>query len=119
MNGKGHNATPPPHRPLSLRGDIPADATRPRVLVVTPQPFFEERGTPIAVAMAARALVETGYAVDVLAFPVGTDPGIKGVRIDRCANPFGFRHVRVGFSLRKALLDLSLLHSLARLLSAQ
>lgn len=119
MNGKGRNASPSLHRPLSVCGDIPADATRPRVLMVTPQPFFEERGTPIAVAMAARALVESGYAVDVLAFPVGTDPGIEGVRIERCANPFGFRHIRVGFSLRKALLDLSLLRSLARLLSAR
>src|SRR5690606_14357449 len=117
MNRKGRIATRPPHRSLSVHGDSLADSTTPRVLMVTPQPFFEERGTPIAVAMTAKALVESGYAVDVLAFPVGTDPQIEGVRIERCANPFGFRQIRVGFSLRKALLDLSLLRSLGRLLS--
>lgn len=119
MNRKGRIATRPPHRSLSVHGDSLADSTTPRVLMVTPQPFFEERGTPIAVAMTAKALVESGYAVDVLAFPVGTDPQIEGVRIERCANPFGFRQIRVGFSLRKALLDLSLLRSLGRLLSAR
>jgi len=45
----------------------------PRVLLVTPQPFFEERGTPIAVRLTARALIESGYEVDLLAFPLGED----------------------------------------------
>lgn len=84
-----------------------------RVLLVTPQPFFEERGTPIAVRLTARALVESGYQVDLLAFPVGRDVQMPGVRIERCGNPFGFRHVPVGFSLRKALLDASLLRKFA------
>src|SRR5690606_875117 len=118
MNGDGRTGMQP-LRPLSLHGDITPDSSVPRVLMVTPQPFFEERGTPIAVAMTARALVECGYAVDVLAFPVGTDPHIAGVRIERCANPFGFTQVRVGFSLRKAILDVALLRSLGRLLAAR
>lgn len=112
----GNDARPSRHQ-MSLHGDIVRTSSLPRVLMVTPQPFFEERGTPIAVALTARALVECGYRVDVLAFPVGSDPGIRGVHVERCANPFGFRHVPVGFSLRKALLDLSLLRSMESLLA--
>ena len=119
MNGEGRTGKQPPRRSLSLPGDIRPDSTTPRVLLVTPQPFFEERGTPIAVAMAARVLAESGYAVDVLAFPVGSDPQIPGVRVERCANPFGFSRVRVGFSLRKVILDAALLRSFGRLLSAR
>jgi glycosyltransferase involved in cell wall biosynthesis len=89
----------------------------PRVLLVTPQPFFEERGTPIAVALTARALSEAGYKVDLLAFPVGADLAIPGVRIERCNNPFGIEHVPVGFSVRKLALDASLLRAFARLLA--
>ena len=44
-----------------------------RVLIVTPQPFYEDRGTPIAVRYVANALSETGVQVDLLAFPVGQD----------------------------------------------
>ncbi len=88
-----------------------------RVLLVTPQPFFEERGTPIAVAMTVRALVETGYLVDLLAFPVGETISIPGVRIERCGNPFRFRRVPVGFSLRKVMLDASLLQRFEQLLA--
>ncbi len=104
-------------RAMSPKGDSRLQVGRPSVLLVTPQPFFEERGTPIAVALVAKALVESGYRVDVLAFPVGSDPKIPGVRIERCANPLGFTEVRVGFSLRKALLDVSLLQCLSRLLA--
>ena len=114
MNGKEARSL---RHQMSPHGDSVRSSSSPRVLMVTPQPFFEERGTPIAVALTARALVESGYEVDVLAFPVGSDPCIHGVRIERCANPFGFTHVPVGFSLRKALLDLSLLRSMARLLA--
>jgi glycosyltransferase involved in cell wall biosynthesis len=105
------------HRPMSRDGDMSRNPKMPKVLLVTPQPFFEERGTPIAVALAARALAESGLAVDILAFPIGSEVRIPGVRVRRCANPLGFRHVPVGFSPRKMLLDLSLLRSFARLLA--
>lgn len=89
----------------------------PRVLMVTPQPFFEERGTPIAVALTARALVESGYQVDLLAFPVGRSIPLPGVRIERCGNPLGFDHVPIGFSIRKVILDASLYQSFDELLT--
>jgi len=98
---------------------IKVDPSRPRVLLVTPQPFFEDRGTPIAVAFTARALAESGYEVDLLAFPIGKTVSIPGVNIERCRNPFGFQSVPVGFSLRKALLDVSLLRRFEQLLTTR
>src|SRR5690606_27140161 len=113
MKGDGRSTELQPlNRSMSPHGDMHRRSLQPRVLLVTPQPFFEERGTPIAVALAARALVESGLKVDVLAFPIGVDPHIEGVSVERCANPLGFTQVRVGFSLRKACLDVSLLQAL-------
>ena len=82
-----------------------------RILLVTPQPFYEDRGTPIAVADTCRALGELGYEIDLLAFPIGEDICIPGVTIHRCPNPFGIRSVPIGFSARKCLLDATLLRS--------
>jgi glycosyltransferase involved in cell wall biosynthesis len=87
-----------------------------RVLVVTPQPFYQDRGTPIALVNTCHALGQLGYDVDLLAFPLGQDTVIPGVKIHRCANPFGIRAVPIGFSAGKALLDLTLAHSFWHLL---
>jgi glycosyltransferase involved in cell wall biosynthesis len=87
------------------------------VLLVTPQPFFEDRGTPIAVACTARALAERGRRVDVLAFPLGRPLAMPGVQVLRAGNPCGIRKVPIGFSPQKLLLDASLLSSFRSLLS--
>jgi glycosyltransferase involved in cell wall biosynthesis len=97
--------------------ELAAGRERPRVLIVTPQPFYEDRGTPIAVRYVARALSEIGVDVDLLAFPVGQEIAIKNVRIRRCANLFRFRRVPIGFSWRKVILDASLWSSFVKLLS--
>src|SRR6185312_1537169 len=87
-----------------------------RVLVVTPQPFYQDRGTPIALAHTCRALGELGYEVDLLAFPIGQEILIPATRVHRCANPFGIRGVPIGFSVGKTLLDLTLARSFWHLL---
>jgi len=89
-----------------------------RVLIVTPQPFYEDRGTPIAVQYVARALSELGATVDLLAFPVGQDVDIPNVNILRCANPLHLRKVPIGFSWRKLALDSSLWQSFTRLVGS-
>jgi glycosyltransferase involved in cell wall biosynthesis len=89
-----------------------------RILVVAPQPFYEDRGTPIAVRQVLQALGELGQAVDLLTFPIGSDVAIPGLRIFRSGNPFGFRSVPIGFSSRKLILDLPLMTSLRRLVAS-
>jgi glycosyltransferase involved in cell wall biosynthesis len=76
-----------------------------RVLILSPQPFYEERGTPIALAYVAQALIELGYQVDFLAYPVGKNQKVSGMRLMRSGNPFGFTSVPIGFSMRKLVLD--------------
>ena len=83
-----------------------------RVLVVAPQPFYEDRGTPIAVAQVIDALGQIGYAVDVLTFGVGGPFERPGVRVFRAANPLRIRRVPVGFSMRKVALDATLVPAL-------
>ena len=56
----------------------------------------------------AQALTQLGLAVDVVTYPLGADPDVEGLRCIRCANPFAFRHVPIGFSWRKLVLDLPL-----------
>jgi glycosyltransferase involved in cell wall biosynthesis len=90
-----------------------------RVLIVTPQPFYQDRGTPIALVNTCHALAQLGYEVDLLAFPIGQDAFIPAVKMHRCANPFGIRAVPIGFSTGKALLDLTLARSFRHLLKTR
>lgn len=86
--------------------------------MIAPEPFYEDRGTPIAVCQLLRALSQLSYEVDLLTYPVGRDVEIPGVRCLRAPNPLGFRRVPIGFSLRKVLLDVLLLPELVRRLSS-
>ncbi|MEP6687842.1 MAG: glycosyltransferase [Gemmatimonadales bacterium] len=83
-----------------------------RILVVAPQPFYEDRGTPIALRQVLEALGELGRAVDLLTFPMGEDISIPGLRIFRTTNLLRFERVPVGLSLRKVVLDVPLASAL-------
>lgn len=93
-------------------------ARRPRVLIVTPQPFYEDRGTPIAVRYVASALGALNVDVHLLAFPVGRDVGMRNVTVHRCANALHIKEVPIGFSMRKLALDAGLWRSFSQLLAA-
>jgi glycosyltransferase involved in cell wall biosynthesis len=90
---------------------------RGRVLLVSPQPFYEDRGTPIAVELVSRSLASSGFEVDLLAFPIGREVAIPGVTIHRCARLFGVRSVPIGFSAGKVALDVALFHRFKTMLS--
>ncbi len=83
-----------------------------RVLVVAPQPFYQDRGTPIALRQVLQALSQLDYRVDLLTFPVGTDIELPGLRIFRAGSPLGIRNVPVGLSVRKVALDCRLVAAL-------
>lgn len=75
-----------------------------RILFLAPQPFFEVRGTPLAVEAMLRALAELGHQVDLLSYAQGADRPIAGVRHHRSLGlPVG--RVKAGPSLAKLLLD--------------
>lgn len=93
--------------------------SRPRILIVTPQPFYEDRGTPIAVRYVARALSELDVETEILAFPMGEDVQLPHIRVRRCANPLRLRSVPIGFSWRKVVMDVSLWRSFERLIATR
>lgn len=83
--------------------------SQPRVLFISPQPFYQWRGSPIRVAFAVQAIAELGYDVDLLTLPIGEDRSIDGVRVLRVGNPFGVRNVPIGPSIAKLIFDWLLL----------
>ena len=87
-----------------------------RVLLVAPHPFFQERGTPIAVRLVAETLCEAGHQVDLLTYHEGSDIEVRGLRIIRAARPPGVSKVPIGISWKKILCDVVLSARLARLL---
>jgi glycosyltransferase involved in cell wall biosynthesis len=104
---------PEPGAPPSAASPTRAPAGL-RVLVVAPQPFFTDRGTPIATRHLLKALCQLGYRPDVLTYPQGGSPEIPGVRVFRVPNVARLRHVPIGFSWRKTWLDLFLFAALSR-----
>jgi glycosyltransferase involved in cell wall biosynthesis len=75
-----------------------------RILFLAPQPFFEVRGTPLAVRAMVRALAGLGHEVDLLTYPQGAPVDLGPVRHLRSPRlPVG--RVRAGASLAKLALD--------------
>jgi glycosyltransferase involved in cell wall biosynthesis len=79
-----------------------------RILLVAPQPFYQERGTPIAVRMLVEVLCGQGHSVDLLTYHEGADLEIEGLRILRTPALPGLRHVPIGISWKKLVCDLLL-----------
>ncbi len=80
----------------------------PRVLFISPQPFFQWRGSPIRVSFDVQALSENGCEVDLLTLPIGDEKHVSGVRVIRVNNPFGVKNISIGPSLLKAGFDVLL-----------
>ena len=85
-----------------------------RVLMVAPQPFYEDRGTPIAIRHVLEALSKAGHLVDMLTFSAGSDISLPGLRILRVGGLFGIKNIPIGFSLKKLLLDVVMTFALLR-----
>ena len=86
------------------------------ILLLAPQPFYVERGTPIAVKWVAENLAAAGHAVDLVVFPFGETIEIPGVRIVRAEKPWGVARVGIGFSPQKLLCDVMLIRAARGLL---
>lgn len=80
-----------------------------RILLLAPQPFFVQRGTPIAVRLLMETLAARGDLIDALVFPGGEPVEIPGCRIRALPPVAGRSPIGPGFSLRKLIFDLALL----------
>ncbi|MBN2492814.1 MAG: glycosyltransferase [Planctomycetes bacterium] len=88
-----------------------------RVLMIAPEPFFEPRGTPFSILNRVVSLARQSIQVDLVTYPIGEDPKLPGVTLHRARRIPGIRHVPIGFSLRKLVLDFFLLIKACRLLA--
>jgi len=79
-----------------------------RVLLIAPQPFFAQRGTPINVRQMVQTLCEAGHEVHLATYPMGEPVSIPGLVIHRALAIPGVRTVPIGFSWRKVALDIAL-----------
>ncbi|HSH73287.1 MAG TPA: glycosyltransferase [Methylophilaceae bacterium] len=80
-----------------------------KVLLLAPQPFYTERGTPIAIRLLVRSLCRDGHEVDVLTYHEGEDIQIPGMHLFRIKSPLGIKNVPIGFSIKKLMCDLWLI----------
>jgi glycosyltransferase involved in cell wall biosynthesis len=73
--------------------------------MISPQPFFEPRGTPISVYQRLEALSALGHEIDLVTYHVGADVEFPNVKIHRVRKVKTIQHVRIGPSKAKILLD--------------
>lgn len=93
-----------------------------KILFLAPQPFYQERGTPIAVRIALETLskkLSTHGAsdphIDLLCYAEGEDISIPGVTIHRIWSPTWLRNIRPGISFKKLVCDIIFLVATLRL----
>lgn len=79
-----------------------------KILMLAPQPFFQPRGTPISVYFRLKALSSLGHEVDLVTYHIGEDKEFPGLKIYRIPNLPGIKKIKIGPSLAKLPLDLSL-----------
>lgn len=75
------------------------------ILLLSPQPFFQARGTPINVREMLYALSESGYNISLLCYPFGEDIPLPNVTIIRSPKPFFINNIKIGPSIGKIILD--------------
>ncbi|MDK9708143.1 MAG: glycosyltransferase [Desulforhopalus sp.] len=79
-------------------------ATR-NILILSPQPFFQNRGTPIAVRILAQELALLGHSVHLLVYHEGEDIDIPGVVLHRIPKIWGVNNIPPSLSWKKLLCD--------------
>ncbi len=92
-----------------------------KVLFLAPQPFFQERGTPIAVRLALEVMAKRkGDEIDLLTYHEGADVQIEGVRVNRIPvsawlSKHWLHNIGPGISFRKLACDFIFLFAALRL----
>jgi len=76
-----------------------------RVLFLAPQPFFEERGTPIAVDLLLKVLSKRGEYIDLITYHLGKNVEYENINLHRIINLPFIRSVPPGLSMQKIICD--------------
>lgn len=86
------------------------------ILLLAPQPFYQERGTPIAVKLLVEILCGAGNRVDLVTYYEGDDITIAGLQIFRITHLPFIKNIPIGFSWQKLVCDLILIKKMMNLL---
>jgi glycerol-3-phosphate dehydrogenase/glycosyltransferase involved in cell wall biosynthesis len=99
-----------------------------KILFLAPQPFYIERGTPIAIDLLLKELSARAHQVHLLTFPGGQHRDYAGLTIQRLLDspanyegsliPGSKRPIGPGFSLAKVWLDVHMLFAAWRQISS-
>lgn len=76
-----------------------------KLLVLAPQPFFQNRGTPIATLKMLHVLSAEGHEIDLLTYHEGEPICVANCRHIRIPNIPFIKNIPPGFSLRKLVCD--------------
>ena len=87
-----------------------------RILLLAPHPFYQARGTPIAVKTVLEFLSDRGHSVDVLTYSEGADVEIVNCTIHRIVRVPGLSNIRAGFSFKKVISDMLMVPACIRLM---
>ena len=88
-----------------------------RILLAAPEPFYQERGTPIAVKLLVETLCDAGYDIDLLTYHEGEDPGVRKLKIFRIKAPAFITNIPIGLSWKKLACDFFLSLKMIQLLA--
>ncbi|MHA2215348.1 MAG: glycosyltransferase family 4 protein [Candidatus Hodarchaeales archaeon] len=75
------------------------------VLVLAPHPFFQTRGSPIAVKRIVEVLSNHGYKVEMMVYHEGEDIDDPKVKIHRIPSFPGVKNIKPGPSIKKIISD--------------
>jgi len=76
-----------------------------KILMLSPEPFFSPRGTPISIYFRLKALSDLGHSVELLTYPSGADVSLKNLEILRVHNLLSTGRIKIGPSPSKIPLD--------------
>lgn len=104
---------------MHTQANTPREQNGGCVLLISPQPFFAHRGSPLRLKSTIQFLTKNGYTVEILAFPFGEDIQMQGLSIERGYRIPGIKNVKVGISPAKFLLDVGLAFKALRLTTSR
>jgi hypothetical protein len=74
--------------------------------VLAPYPFYQDRGSPIALSEVLRVLSERGNQIDLIVYHEGKDVHFARLAIHRIRKISFIKDIRAGFSWKKAICDI-------------
>lgn len=86
-----------------------------KILFLAPQPFYQERGTPIAIDLALQALESDGCDIDLVTYPEGDERDYRRVNHYRTLSVPGVTNVPPGFSWKKLIYSFLMIFTSVRL----